>query len=321
MDDPLACPGKRRHLADGFHAIAAAADEDALRLSSRQFQHIRRNALIKQDDVGRLQRAHRLDRQEFGLAGPRAHEGDMARSGMRARGLPDEIDRLVEQEKVDALKLYPADLYDSDTAESPYGELREFYMDDREVIFPVLERARQHGLKSVAIHKAIPLGPVPIHTFKVEDLDAAFMAFPDLNIEIVHGGFAFLEETAYQVGRFHNAWVNLEATSQLLANAPRRFAQIIAAFLGAGAEDRIVWGTGAALSHPQPLIERFWDVTFSEDIMRFYGVPQITDDVKRKILGQNAARLHDLDLEHLRKVVERDDPRARGLAQPWSVAA
>jgi len=28
------------------------------------------------------------------------------------------------------------------------------------------------------------------------------MAFPELNFEIVHGGMAFLEETAWQIARF-----------------------------------------------------------------------------------------------------------------------
>lgn len=42
----------------------------------------------------------------------------------------------------------------------------------------------------VAIHKTIPLGPVPMESFRVDDLDAAFIAYPDLPIAIVHGGFA-----------------------------------------------------------------------------------------------------------------------------------
>jgi hypothetical protein len=42
----------------------------------------------------------------------------------------------------------------------------------------------------VAIHKTIPLGPVPMEPFRVDNRDAAFIAYPDLPIEIVHGGFA-----------------------------------------------------------------------------------------------------------------------------------
>ena len=104
-------------------------------------------------------------------------------------GAVEKVDQLIEEHGVNALKLYPADLYESDVA--PYGALRQYKMDDPDLIYPILERARHHGIV-VMIHKAIPLGPVPMEVFKPDDLDAAFMAYPDLPIEIVHGGFAFL---------------------------------------------------------------------------------------------------------------------------------
>lgn len=231
----------------------------------------------------------------------------------------DEVDRLVEEEQVDGLKLYPADLYDSDVA--PLGELKQYRMDDPELIFPILERARHHGLRSVAVHKAIPLGPVPLAPFQVADLDGAFMAFPDLNIEIVHGGFAFLEETVFQLVRFPNAYVNLEATSQLLANAPKKFMRILAEMLAVGAADRILWGTGGSVGHPQPLLERFWDLTFTDEILETTGAPQLTREIKTKILGENVARLHGIDLDRLRKVVLDEDLQGDELIEPWSAAA
>jgi uncharacterized protein len=232
-------------------------------------------------------------------------------------GSVEKVDQLVEEHRVNALKLYPADLYESDAA--PYGMLRQYTMDDPELIYPILERARHHGLV-VAVHKAIPLGPVPMGPFKVDDLDATFMAFPDLPIEIVHGGFAFLDETAQQVGRFPNAYVTLEATASLLAKAPERFALIVASLLAMGAEDRILWATGAALAHPQPLLQRFWEMEFSQETLDLTASPQLTKDIKRKILGENAARLHRIDLDALRRVVKAESLTGDGLAEPWSVA-
>lgn len=232
-------------------------------------------------------------------------------------GAVERVDQLVEEHAVSAIKLYPADLYQSDAA--PYGELRTYKMDDAELIYPIIERARHHGIV-VAIHKAIPLGPVPMEPFKMDDLDAAFMAYPDVPIEIVHGGFAFLDETAHQVGRFPNAYVTLEATASLLAKAPERFALIVAALLAMGAEDRILWATGAALAHPQPLLERFWKLEFGPEILAMTGAPPLTKEIKRKILGENAARLHGIDLEALRRLAEAEDLTGDGLREPWSVA-
>src|SRR3546814_16175659 len=83
-------------------------------------------------------------------------------------------------------------------------------MDDPEVAFPLFERAQALGIKVIAIHKAVPLGPVPMEHYRVDDIDRALTAFPDLQFEIVHGGMAFLEETAWQPGRFPNLSFNPE---------------------------------------------------------------------------------------------------------------
>ena len=131
----------------------------------------------------------------------------------------------------------------------------------------------------------------------------------------MHGDFAFLDETAHQVGRFPNAYVTLEATASLLAKAPERFSLIVAALLAMGAEDRILWGTGAALAHPQPLLERFWNLEFSPEILAMTGSPPLTKDIKRKILGENAARLHDIDLGDLRSLAAAEDLDRRRAAR------
>jgi uncharacterized protein len=222
----------------------------------------------------------------------------------------EEIDRLIEEDKVDGLKLYPVDGYGE--------EVKSYGMDDPELAFPILEHAQKRGIKSVAVHKAVPLGPVPITPFKVDDVDGAFMAFPDLQIEVVHSGFAFLDEAVFQMARFSNCLVNLEATSSLLAKAPRKFMEILAAFLAVGGAERILWGTGCTAVHAQPLLDRFWNLQFPDDVMEKYGVPQITEETKRAIAGENMARLLDIDLDRLRATVEADDSRADGLAEPWS---
>jgi len=89
------------------------------------------------------------------------------------------------------IKLYP----NSYTADGVVG----WHMDDPEIAFPIFQRAHDLGLKAVAIHKAIPLGPVPMDHYRMDDIDAAAAAFPDLQFEVVHGGFAFIEETAFQL--------------------------------------------------------------------------------------------------------------------------
>ena len=52
----------------------------------------------------------------------------------------------------------------------------------------------------------------------------------------------------------------------------------------------------APLFHPQWALRAFMDFQIPEDLCAGYGYPQLTDQAKRKILGENLLRLHGLDL-------------------------
>jgi predicted TIM-barrel fold metal-dependent hydrolase len=228
-------------------------------------------------------------------------------------GAVERVDQLVEEHGVLGLKLYPLDIVE--------GEAKALDMSDPELAFPIFERARQRGIRTIAIHKALPLGPVPIKPFEVRDIEGAAAAFPDLTFEIVHGGLAFLEETAWQVARFPNVVVNLEGTSIFLGRSPRRFAEVLGTFLSFGAGQRIVWATGAMAVHPRPLLEAFWELEMPRDLVEDYGMPELTPEIKRAILGENHARILGLDIEAMRLEMEGDEfARREVLAPMWSRA-
>jgi predicted TIM-barrel fold metal-dependent hydrolase len=223
----------------------------------------------------------------------------------------EQVDRLVDEDKVVGIKLYPQDLVD--------GELKDYRMDDPEAAFPIYERAVKRGIRTIAIHKAIPLGPVPTEPYRVNDIEGAAAAFPTLNFEIVQGGFAFLEETALQVARFPNVCINLEGTSAFLINMPRKFAEILGTFMAWGAADRIIWATGCIFLHPQPFLEAFWNLEMPAELVEGYGFPPLTPDVKRGMLGGNIARILGLDLDAMRRQFSTDEfARRQELAAPWS---
>ena len=187
------------------------------------------------------------------------------------------------------MKLYPGRPLASPTSR-PTGSCAQYKMDDPELIYPILDRARHRGLVA-AIHKAIPLGPVPMEPFRMDDLDAAFMAYPDVPIEIVHGGFAFLEETAHQVGRFHerlrHARGHREPVGQgagaLLAD--RR----LAARHGRGGSHPAGYRRGARA--PAAAARALLGRSARAEILSMTGSPPLSKEIKRKILGENAARL------------------------------
>ncbi len=232
-----------------------------------------------------------------------------------ARAL-DALEQQVEELKPVGIKLYP----NSYTAEGVIG----WRMDDPEIAFPIFQRAVDLGIRAIAIHKAIPLGPVPMDPYRMDDIDAAAAAFPDLQFEVVHGGFAFIEETAFQLARFPNVWVNLETTSNLAVAKPGAFERIIAGLIthaGAGALDRLMWASGASVLHPEPPLRWFWErFHFSEEMREREGLPEITEGIKRNILGLNYLRMHGLDAATLAKSIDGDEfsvERVKGKAKPY----
>jgi predicted TIM-barrel fold metal-dependent hydrolase len=217
----------------------------------------------------------------------------------------DEVDRLVDEIGVIGLKLYPVDLFD--------GELKPTIMDDERTM-AVVERAGQRGLRMIGIHKAVPLGPMPLEPYQnVADCWRVVEAFPDMVFEIVHGGVAFLPETMELLGAHDNVAINLEGTASFSIQLQEQFATIMAAILDAGGAKRTFFSTAAMGSHPRPVIEHFWGFTMPE------GAPQLTAEIKRDMLGLNYARYLGWDLAARANAISDDKFATQGgLHEPWS---
>ena len=72
---------------------------------------------------------------------------------------------------------------------------------------------------------------------------------------------------------------------------------MVAVVLLAVGEDNVLWGTDAIwYGSPQPAIDAFRAFQIPADLRDRYGYPELTPDVKAKILGRNAARIYGIDL-------------------------
>jgi predicted TIM-barrel fold metal-dependent hydrolase len=217
--------------------------------------------------------------------------------------LEDQVELLSPQ----GLKLYPSS-WTTETASV-------WSMDDPKIAFPIFEKALELGIRHVAVHKSIPLGPAyGGNAFHPGDVEGAAAAFPDLNFEIVHGGIAFTEETAWLVARYPNIYINMENLNITLARRPRTFAQIMLGLMHVGGEpvlDKLFWGTGTMQYHPRPCLEALLNFTFPEDLLESAGlfapIPQITHERKHDLLGRNYARSHGLDIDQLKAGIQHDE--------------
>jgi uncharacterized protein len=216
------------------------------------------------------------------------------------------INRMVDEEGVLGFKLYPHDLV--------AGEMVDNRFDDEKLMFPLLEHCRKRGVKTIAVHKAVPLAPTPINRYHVDDLPPAIETFPDLTFEIVHGGFAFNREIATLLDRHQNVTVNLEGSPCYALNFADQFADMIAPLIAAG-PDRLFYSAGVPIMHPDPFIRAFWEFQMPKG----KGCPEMTETIKRGILGENFARVQGWNIEDLKRRCAADEygleKRKRA---PWS---
>ncbi|QYJ15711.1 hypothetical protein Rxycam_01539 [Rubrobacter xylanophilus DSM 9941] len=182
-----------------------------------------------------------------------------------------------------------------------YGEPFPWRMDDPQVAFPIYEKALELGVNLIGVHKGVPLGPQPIEATQTWDMDGAAANFPDINFVIFHVGLPFIDETCWQLVRYPNLYASLAATINFVVRSPRQFAEWIGKLLFWCGEDKIVYGSEAPIFHPRWALEAFWNFEIPEDLVEGYGYPQLTEQAKRKILGENLLRLHGMDLEETRR--------------------
>lgn len=217
---------------------------------------------------------------------------------------------------VDGFKFYPVSgLVDSNNHAVNYS-----FGDEK--VQEYFAYARELGVNHLAIHKALPTAPGPNEHDRPGDVNAAAATFPDMTFEVVHSGWAFLEDCANQLTMNPNIYANLESTANAVVRMPRRFARAVGTLL-AEAPDRVLFATGAPLSHPQPIIEAIADFEMPEDLVQ-EGLPEFTDEIKAKLLGGNMAALHGLDLDAIRQRTATDEWASRRQAyledpRPWAL--
>ena len=181
-----------------------------------------------------------------------------------------------------------------------YGQPFPWRMDDPRVAFPVFEKAQELGVSLIGVHKGVPLGPQPIEATQTWDMDGAAANFPDINFVIFHVGLPFIDEVCWQLIRHPNLYASIAATINFVVRAPRQFAETLGKLLFWCGEDKIIYGSEAPIFHPQWALDAFWNFELPQDLVEGYGYPQLTEQAKRKILGENLLRLHGMDVEETR---------------------
>jgi predicted TIM-barrel fold metal-dependent hydrolase len=96
--------------------------------------------------------------------------------------------------------------------------------------------------------------------------------------------------------RRHNVYAEMGSAWRQVMTNPTNAQHYIGKLLKYMGPDNIVWGTDCILGgSPQSQIMAFRGFTITDQFQSMYGYPQITDEMKAKIFGLNAAKLYHID--------------------------
>jgi predicted TIM-barrel fold metal-dependent hydrolase len=207
------------------------------------------------------------------------------------RGALYEMERQVEEWGATSIKFYQAQTM-----------RHSWRADDRDLAYPLFEKAQELGLPMVQFHKGLPLGRQRVEDLRPNDLQAAAYDFPDLKFGVHHMGDPYVPEMISIAARFPNIILVLPLLFNQFFIQPRPMLHRLGEALLHVGEDRLCYGTDAFL---WPKVQLYIDLLDSlempEELQDQYGYPEITPAIRRKIFGQNFANALGIDLELKRK--------------------
>jgi hypothetical protein len=183
----------------------------------------------------------------------------------------------------------------------------------------MLEEATRLGITLVNTHKGLPaiFAPGSPETVRTIDYPGALKNFPKMKFMAYHSGF-FQGDTHPEGKAGITEWIEvLESLEKkdrkrmyseigstfgfnLVADngdAPGqqqfRIAHLLGQLVKTLGSRNVIWGTDSVWwGSPQFLIDAFTTMQIPASLQEQFGYPELTDKVKKRILGENAARLY-----------------------------
>jgi hypothetical protein len=211
---------------------------------------------------------------------------------------------------------------------TPYaGDTGGWFLDDEQYGIPLIEKARETGVKMICAHKGLPLFGFDEAYASPRDIGVVAAAYPDVNFVVYHSGFypgtsegpydptnaergintlvKSLEDNG--VGPNQNVYAELGTTWRSVMSDPTQAAHTLGKLLKYVGEDNVVWGTDCIwYGAPQPQIVAFRTFQIDPELAAEHGYPELTSDLKAKVFGLNAARLYGVDAEERRCGIATD---------------
>ncbi|MGH9600910.1 MAG: amidohydrolase family protein [Terriglobales bacterium] len=232
------------------------------------------------------------------------------------------------QEQAERLKI---DAWKGYTGQPMVEGAQGWWLDDEKRTYPALEYSRKMKIKNICLHKGLPLFFHEAEYYSPADVVKASKDFPDLNFLLYHSGFKSLQDVKPAVDsglkqtsyipwvsdlcdwrrknlHMTNVYMELGSTFALMTvTSPLLCAHVLGMILDAFGADHVLWGTDSIFwGSPQWQIEAFRRLQMPDELIKRFGYAPLTDEVKAKVFGRNAARVYGVDIGKRRKAIPSD---------------
>jgi len=192
-----------------------------------------------------------------------------------------ELEYLVKERNCQLVKFYPPE---------------DTYINNKK-IWPFYEKISELGIP-VTIHTGFSWVPPGRAKYCVPILlDDVATDFPDMTIIAFHAGWPYCHDLNMVAMTHPNVYISLSVLMPWWFNAPYRLAEIMGEAIQFAGEDKIVWGSDffGAGGLIRLAVQALREFEMPEDLQQKYGYAPVTEEVKRKIFGENLAKLLKID--------------------------
>jgi predicted TIM-barrel fold metal-dependent hydrolase len=253
------------------------------------------------------------------------HYWDKANNRIDKAATIEQMERELEKYKIDSWKWY----CHTDPGRTGNG----FQCDDDNAMW-FYEESRKRGMKLISVHKGYSYQSRQLgHLANPKDLEKAALQNPDFNFVVYHSAIKhgpnepnYLDSNKFDpvTGDFewHSILMDIKKRNPKINNIYPELGSFFNALViadpvlcmhGIGkniknyGSDHVVWGTDCLwFGSPQWAIEAFKRFNISDEFCEKFGYSKLTNEDKAKILGLNAAKLYNVDVNAKRNAIPAD---------------
>lgn len=227
-------------------------------------------------------------------------------------GWREGMEKVAKDFKIAAWKVY--------TLWGPKGE--GWRLDDEKTGIPMIEKARELGIRTICTHKGFPLWGTRGNFHLADDVGVVAKRFPDVKFIVYHSGYnpdvkeGYYDEKGQGIDSLltsldqndikpgGNVYAELGSTWWSVMKKPEEAGHVLGKLLKRVGEDNVVWGTDSVwYGSPQAQIAAFRAFEMPEK----HKYAPLTKEGKAKIFGLNAAKVYGVDPAVVRPAIEKDE--------------